>query len=394
MHSNCMFTQELIFSTKKSDRIKRHLLFWFCWWVYFGATHAANPFGKPEIAYFRNPVFTLTESVFLMLAQLPLAYSMLYIILPKFILKKKYTLSIIASLILWNLGGLFNFYLISELFPKTLSFLLPDQYLANTQRPPSVSFFMAVLANYKGAFTITGIALFIKFAKYWYLKEQRNMQLLKENTDAQLQLLTAQIHPHFLFNTLNNIYSKTQLESPNGANMILELSHIMRYVLDEGKKTSVSLENELQLLRDYINLEKIRYDDRLDLHVSFPRHTENVCIAPLLLLPFVENCFKHGSSHMIKNPWINLKIELDGETLYMKLMNGKPTVQFSLNNRQGTGIDNVKKRLGLLYPDKHSLQIENDKEVFIVNLSIELTRVETGKLPQSFANKSAVKPHA
>lgn len=371
-----MFSQALIFSEERSYRIKRHLLFWFCWWVYFAASHAANPFGQPEISYFRNPAFTLTESIFLMMSQLPLTYCMLYIILPFFILKKRYPIAIFFTIILWAAGGIFNYYLISELLPRFLSFLLPDQFLANTQRPPSASFFLAVLGTYKGAFTITGIALFIKFAKYWYLKEQRNLQLQKENTDAQLQLLTAQVHPHFLFNTLNNIFSKTQLESPGGAKMILELSHIMRYVLDEGRKPLVPLESELQLLHDYINLEKIRYDERLDTHVSFPVNTENIYIVPLLLLPFVENCFKHGTSKMILNPWINLKIELQNEKMVMKLMNGKLATPSFHAYRKGTGIENVKKRLELLYPGKHALQIENGEEVFVVNLSVDLIRLK------------------
>jgi LytS/YehU family sensor histidine kinase len=130
------------------------------------------------------------------------------------------------------------------------------------------------------------MALGLKSAKYWYLKEQLNLQLQEENTQAQLQLLTAQVHPHFLFNTLNNIYSKAQLESPGSAKMIMELSHILRYVLDEGKHRLVLLENELQMIKDYINLERQRYDDKLDLYISFPSKTEMYTLPRLLLLPF------------------------------------------------------------------------------------------------------------
>lgn len=371
--------QELIFSEKIKYRLRRHFLFWFSWWLYFAATHAANPFGQMEIMYFRNPVFTFTEGIFLVLSQLPLTYFMLYVILPFFILKKKYVLALIFTILLWLVGGIFNVYLITDLFPKVIAILLPDQFLANTERAASVSFFMSILATYKGAFTITGIALFIKFAKYWYLKEQRNLQLQKENADAQLELLTAQIHPHFLFNTLNNIYSKTQLESPGGAKMILELSHIMRYILDEGRRPLVPLESELQLLHDYINLEKVRYDDRLDLHVSFPSNVVNIYIAPLLLISFVENSFKHGSSKVIMNPWINLKIELHNEKLVMKLMNGKLASSSLHATRKGTGIENVQKRLELLYPGKHSLQIDNSEDVFVVNLELVLIKLENEK---------------
>ena len=305
-----MLFSKIILSDKKNDRIKCHLIFWFFWWVYFAVLHAANPFGKPEISYFRNPVFTFTESVFFLIGQIPLTYGMLYWVLPKFILKKKYFLAVISIFILWFFGGILHLYLINDIFPKILLLILPERFLVNTQRPPSASFFMALLATYKGAFLVAAIAFVIKFGKYWYLKEQRNLQLQKENTEVQLKLLTAQVHPHFLFNTLNNIYSQTQTESPKGSKMIMELSDMLRYILAEGSKLQVPLKKELTMIQDYINLEKVRYGNKLDLHLSIPEETGKLQIAPLLLLPFVENCFKHGASKFLTTPWINLKIEI------------------------------------------------------------------------------------
>jgi LytS/YehU family sensor histidine kinase len=225
---------------------------------------------------------------------------------------------------------------------------------------------------FKGTLVAAAAACSVRLVKHWHLKEKRSIELLKEKTEAQLQLLKAQVHPHFLFNTLNNIYSKAQNESPGSARMIIELSHILRYVLDEGKHVSVPLEKELQMLTDYINLEKRRYDHELDLHLSLPSSTDDVYIAPLLLLPFVENCFKHGTSKMLHHPWINLKIELKATSLLMKLMNGKKSSQDTHDGVVGKGIENVKKRLELLYKDKYELQINEDDEVFIVNLTLEL----------------------
>lgn len=363
---------KFILSDKRNDRIKRHLVFWFLWWLYFGLSHAANPYGKPEISYFRNPVFTLTESFFFLLAQVPMAYGMLYWVLPKFILKKKYVVAFVVAVVFWFFIGVLHLY-IGVILPKFLSYILPEQFLANTERPPGATFFMTVLAVNKGAFTITAIAFVLKFAKYWYLKEQRNLQLQKENTEAQLQLLTAQVHPHFLFNTLNNIYSQTQTESPKGSKMIMELSDMMRYILSDGNKALVPLEKELKMIRDYISLEKVRYGNKLDLHVSLPEETSELQIAPLILLPFVENCFKHGTSKFLQNPWVNLKIEINGNNLFMKLMNGKDEDQNHPIPRSGTGMPNVQKRLSLLYPDKYALQISNEKNVYVVDLKLELT---------------------
>ena len=158
--------------------------------------------------------------------------------------------------------------------------------------------------------------------------------------------------------------------------MLMELSSMLRYVLDEGAKEKVPLGDELQMIKDYIHLEMIRYDEKLDIHVSLPEKTEDVYIAPLLLLPFIENCFKHGTSKIIEHPWINLSIELDDLTLKMKLMNGKKRKDGEEPGRQGKGIENVSSRLDLLYKDKHKLEIKEDDEVFIVNLQIDLDRMD------------------
>jgi LytS/YehU family sensor histidine kinase len=232
---------------------------------------------------------------------------------------------------------------------------------------------MGLLVVFKGGPTCATLAVGLKLLKHWYIKEQRNMQLVKENSEAQLQLLTAQVHPHFLFNTLNNIYSQVQTESPKGSKMIMGLSDLLRYILSEGNKAAVPLSKELMMLNEYINLEKVRYGNKLDLHISLPQETGSRKIAPLLLLPFVENCFKHGTSKFLINPWINLKIELKENILIMKLMNGKEIQQMETPVKSGTGIANVKKRLELLYQDKYELQITDEPEVFVVNLKIELT---------------------
>jgi LytS/YehU family sensor histidine kinase len=216
----------------------------------------------------------------------------------------------------------------------------------------------------------------IKFVKYWYLKQQHNLRLQKENSDAQLRLLTAQVHPHFLFNTLNNIYSQAQTESPKSSKMIMGLSDMLRYILYEGQKPLVPLQQELLMVSEYINLEKIRYGNKLDVHVLIPDKTDDIYIAPLLLLPFVENCFKHGTSNMLQDPWINLTVELKDMTLVMKLMNGKTSLNVNLQNKQGIGINNVSQRLNLLYKDKYDLQIREEEEVFVVDLKVELIKIK------------------
>ena len=366
--------QEFIFSEKRNDRIKQHLLFWGIWYPYITLTHAAYPMGYPEMAFFRNPLYTFSESFFVVFGQVPTVYIMLYLIFPKFILKKKYLAGLVSIVVLWFLCGVLNLVLLGKVMQPFLAMILPPENIPAAPRVPGMSFFMAVIATNKGAFTITASALMLKFGKHWYHHQHRSLQLQKENTEAQLQLLTAQVHPHFLFNTLNNVYSKTQKESPEGSQMIMGLSDLLRYILYEGRKPLVPLDKELQMILEYINLEKIRYGNKLDLHYMVTDKPNDVYIAPLLLLPFVENCFKHGTSNVLQNPWINLTIEIKDTTLVMKLMNGKSNTGETVARKPGIGIANVQKRLDLLYKHKHELQIREEEDVFIVDLQIELVR--------------------
>jgi sensor histidine kinase YesM len=370
-----MSLADFIFSVRKRDRIKQHLLFWGIWYLYITFTHAANPLGSTEISYFRNPVFTLTESFFTVFAQVPTVYTMLYFVFPNFILKRKYLLTLVWIFVLWFLCGAITLILLGKVMQPFLTLVLPPEKIFTPPKIKGTSFFMAVMATNRGAYTIIASALMLKFGKHWYHKRYRNLQLQKENTEAQLQLLTAQVHPHFLFNTLNNIFSKTQTESPGGSRMIISLSDMLRYILYEGQKPLVPLKQEFTMVAEYIELERMRYGDKLEVHMLTPDVSDDIYIAPLLLLPFVENCFKHGADNLLQNPWMNLTIELKDTTLIMKLMNGKTPTRDSSQDKPGMGISNVRKRLELLYNGKYEIQITEDEEVFVVDLQVQLVRI-------------------
>ena len=365
-----------LFSEKRSDRIKQHLLFWCIWYLYIAFTNTAAPLSHPEWTNFKHLEYTLPESFFIVIVHAPLVYSILYFVFPKIVLKKKYLLALICIMILWFLSGMLSLYVIGKKLPQILELILSTKYPPSETRKEHFSFFIAVLATSKGAFTITASALMLKFGKHWYHHYYRNLQLQKENTEAQMQLLTAQIHPHFLFNTLNNIYSQAQTESPKSSKMIMGLSDMLRYILYEGQKPLVPLKQELLMVTEYVNLEKIRYGNKLDVHILIPDKHNDLYIAPLLLLPFVENCFKHGTSNMLQDPWINLTIELRDTTLVMKLMNGKASVNGNIQSKSGIGINNVRQRLDLLYKNKYELQIREEEEVFVVDLKVELVRIK------------------
>jgi hypothetical protein len=369
-----MRSQNFIFSEKRRDRILRHILFWVVWGGYFMLMHMASPMMGPEVSHFRNVPFTATESFLFLLLQVPITYLTLYFLLPMYVREKKLVKAIAWFVACWVIYYFLYQFILKNAIPKIVESVLPGKYLRHTPRAPEARFYMGLLAVFVGGFSSTAFVAGFKYLKQWYLKEQRNIQLQRENTEAQLQLLTAQVHPHFLFNTLNNIYSQAQEESARGSKMIMGLSDLLRYILLEGKKPLVPLEKELQMIKEYMHLEKNRYGDKFDLHYLIADTTNDLYIAPLLLLPFIENCFRYGVREMPEDPWINLTIEIKNTTLSMKLLNG--TIANGFAPHTGKGLTDVQQRLELLYKDRYDLHTRDDDEVFIVDLKVELVKLE------------------
>jgi len=369
---------KLIFSNEKKYRFSRHLLFWAVWGLWFAMPRELNPVYFQKYGHFPNVIKIMLEVVIFLLSQPILVYSLLYFILPRYVFTGKYIKATFCILALLSLTIFVNIALQS--IPWSEFSWLPSKYRPTFSGAGDFRITTSAwIAAMGGSLTAAAFAAGFKIYKHYYVKHIRNRQLMKENMEAQLQLLKAQVHPHFLFNTLNNIYSQTQLESPKGSKMIMGLSEMLRYILYEGQKQVVPLKQELMMVTEYISLEKIRYGNKLDVYVMTPGKADDLFIAPLLLLPFVENCFKHGASNMLQNPWINLTIEVKDTTLTMKLMNGKAPVKENGKNKTGIGISNVRQRLELLYKNKYDLQIREDEEVFVVDLKVDLKRMESMK---------------
>jgi LytS/YehU family sensor histidine kinase len=228
------------------------------------------------------------------------------------------------------------------------------------------------MAGLRGGLTVAGFAGTIKLAKYWYQQHQLNQQLEKEKLKAELQLLKAQVHPHFLFNTLNNLYALTLTNSAQAPEVVLKLSGLLRYMLYECNVPHVSLVRELQLMSDYLQLEKLRYGDRLDLSVNISGDPAGKLMAPLLLIPFLENSFKHGASEHLDQAWISVDILVRDNTLKFKVINAIPAAESPQVLTGGLGLVNVRKRLQLLYPGTHELKTIREGETFLVSLTLQL----------------------
>ena len=362
-----------IFSNNTKYLFARHLVFWFCWWIFCSILYSYIPV-QVQLSFYTRFLISSTEALIFLPIHMFVAYSLVYLIVPYLLIKGRYVYSVFAVALLFLITGVLNAFIsphVGELRDLILNPFVQDPL---PKRFSPISFHYSMMAGLRGGVTVGGLAAAIKLMKYWYLKEQRNLQLQKENTEAQLQLLKAQVHPHFLFNTMNNIYSFTQPSSPIAAKLVAGLSDMLRYMLYEGEKATVPLVRELAMLQDYIMLEQVRYGNKLDVHIDITKNTSELFITPLILLPFVENCFKHGASNMIEQPWINLHIDVDDDYMMMKLLNGKAVGFEAKKTGSGIGLENVRRRLALLYPGKHALKIANEEDVFIVDLKIKLER--------------------
>ena len=287
-------------------------------------------------------------------------YPLMYWVLPKFLLKEKYIqFALIISL--WAIAGWFLNYLF-----RAFIFIPFQEYLnlSSINKDPGNTNSFLVLT------TTAGVTSVIVLFKHWLSKQHKLMQAEKEKVISELQLLKAQVHPHFLFNTLNNIYSFSLDNSPKTPGMILKLSSMLGYMLYDCKAEEVLLEKEIEVMKNYIDLEKERYGEKIDISLNIEGDIKDKFISPLLLLPFLENAFKHGTSEQLEKTWLSMDIAVDQFTLRCKIVNSKN--EFVPFSKTGIGIQNVKKRLEFLYPHKHELKISDEGSFFVVSVLIKL----------------------
>lgn len=384
-----MTKHDFIFSDKRSHRIARHVAFWFLWCFSFNLLFhypihvfkgwdISGPGTKnfqelgPLLFFIKS--FWVNSFFGVIVPQIAFTYVLIYWLIPRcYFKKRKLILTVAVSAVM-----LLIFYLIAIVFKYSpgvynyFAFSSPLNFEFDLMR-------RIVLVDQATTLPIiAGIALMIKLIKRWWQKFKETEQLAREKIKAELQLLKAQVHPHFLFNTLNNIYFFTLSGSAKAPDMIKKLSGLLHYILNECNQSLVPLEKEILMIRDYMELEKIRYGEHMNMTIELPDSCNNKMIAPLLLIPFVENSFKHGTSKMLTESFLKLSMKIDDDQLLFLIGNSKPAVNSNAPNKQGNiGLKNVKKRLALLYPGDHELIIRTEPEAHTVELKIQLKNAAT-----------------
>jgi len=341
-------TNEFIFSPKYG--VLRHVSFWLLWlfgWAGF-LTMLWSTFADNFIR------IALWIPVFIIFS-----YPVSFIAIPRLLLKGKYGV-FLGSILIWLAVGWF----LSVYYLKYVS----APVLTRMGMPPGEGYawqcFLCVM-------TTTACFSSLSLGKQWLLKQRDFLQAQQEKITAELQLLKAQVHPHFLFNTLNNIYSFSLDGSPKTPELILKLSSLLSYMLYDCKAEEVRLEKEVEIMKAYIDLEKERYGNKIEISWTVEGAIRDNFISPLLMLPFLENAFKHGASEQIEKPWMGVDISIENNILKFKITNSKNEYVSHSNN--GIGIGNVKKRLEFLYPGKYELKINDEGDFFAVSLMVKLS---------------------
>jgi len=331
-------------------RLQRHLAYWSCYVLVWSS-------------YWTLVGSSFSHNVIRILLWLPVfflySYPVAYLAVPKLLLKNRiipFALFVICWGILgWYVNMGFRGYLF---FPISLKMGL--EIYGDVANP----------ATFLCMTTTAGCMSISTLAKRWFIKSHEWMQSEQEKVSAQLQLLKAQLHPHFLFNTLNNIYAFALEGSSKTPRLVLKLSSLLSYVLYDCKEDEVLLEKELEVMRNYIDLEKERYGDKLEVSINIEGEIVDRYITPLLILPFLENAFKHGASEQLDRSWMSVDIAVRNNRFMCKVVNSKN--EDITAHREGVGISNVRKRLELLYPGKHELKLANEEKFFVVSLTVEL----------------------
>jgi two-component system sensor histidine kinase AlgZ len=215
----------------------------------------------------------------------------------------------------------------------------------------------------------------IRFAVEWFEFEAKQKNVENERLTAELNFLKAQINPHFLFNTLNNLYYLAYKQSPNTTEVIAKLSQMMRYMIYDSNYPLVPLGKEIEYMENYISLERLRLNDQIPIKLTVQGGKgDDILIAPLIFITFLENAVKHGVSNNYPKAWINISIDIQGKECIYRVENSKiPSTKPEAERKSGIGLQNVKRRLELSYPGKHTLIVEELKDRYSVQLNIQLS---------------------
>lgn len=358
---------EFVFSDQPRLRYRRHVIFWITWWLYFAGSFFFAQQGFDHAGSAKWIFIILIESFLLLLCHVFIVYTTIYLLLPRFIEKKRLLPNAAILLVTIAITIAWSYLCYAILFP-----FLNASFHLSTAITKTILFWSSITAGFISALKVVAAAVGIKLLKYWWLKQKENERLEKEKIAVELQLLKAQIHPDILFSSLDSIYTYTLHDSGKASGLLLKLSDLLSYILYECDQPEVPLEKEIKMIRDYMTLQKTRMGEKLEDSISVKGDAKDKMIAPLLLLPFLENSLSYCGHDKLEKTWINIDIRIEKDELIMKLVNGKLADQEIPVAPHENGLGNVNKRLQLLYPGKSELRVHAEREFMMTYLKLRL----------------------
>lgn len=349
----------------KQRRILLHIAFWLAYTLYDGylsAPMAGTSFAG--LSFWERLQLGYTVEACLLVFKIPAVYFVLYVLLPRYFKNKQ----------LWQLVvGLLVVTAVVTVINQTVWYKIIYPYIYKVSAPdPAINLAHAVFRWLWSSFDILmllGVTTALKFFRYRLHFAEKEKQLVEEKLQSELNFLRSQTNPHFLFNTLNNLYHLARKRSDTTPDAILKLSDMLRFMLYECATPSIRISQEIKVIRDYLELERLRYGDRLQADFQVDVDDESRAISPLLLLPFVENAFKHGASESRGETWVRIFLKVINGKLDFQVENAKSAAETEI--KDGLGLKNVKRQLEMLYPN-HSLNIDNQGNKFSIHLHFTL----------------------
>jgi len=338
-------------------KIAGHIIFWICSIIF------------AVVAFYVASEHQLTINADLVLrAFLPnigfalAVYINLHLLIPKFLKANKYIY--------------YSFWLI--LLVSFSSFLIQAiVVLAIKNRNFTDQFGEMFTSHFFTTAIYVGITSFAKFVADWVNLQEINLkyaQVEREKLEAELNALKSQLNPHFLFNCLNNIYSLALTRSPQTPEIILKLSDMMRYVLYESRENFIPVKKEIEFLTNFIELQKIRLNDKIDIRCDIEGEIPDKKIIPLIFEPFIDNAFKHGLRNPAPLPFIHVSIQFEGEIMRYTVINNHSSLQIlSENKNSGIGLQNIQRRLAYLYnTNEYKYEVNKTIDKFTIRLDVKL----------------------
>lgn len=341
-------------------RFTKHLAFW----VFILFFHISR--SNFNFVHYTWQAFyaELAEHALMLPVLIAASYFTAYVLIPKYLIKKKYLrfiLLLILSAVFFILAMRIILYFI----------ILPSFYPSLLQKYPDFTQFN-IFQHLFYIYSTVAILVMLKISGEWHQALEQKNQLQQQNLMSELALLRTQVNPHFLFNTLNNINALIKKDPEKTSLSVIKLSEIMRYMLYDASKEKVLLKKEIEYIESLIGLQQLRLNEPGFIMFEVNGNPANIQIAPMLFVPFVENAFKHANKD-VTSPGIKIQLTINPENLHFSITNSKRITSDPMpDNYNGIGIPNVKRRLELLYPNKHQLHITDNNQYFKISLHLLL----------------------